>query len=117
MQRMLPDSGEPDDGTQRCPASGHELDAPEEREQAVCLRESLDIANEMVRAGERDARAIAEAMREHIMTKPLARIDYISIADCDTLEELDTIDTEAVVLLAVFFSKARLIDNEILKTN
>lgn len=88
---------------------------PEERKQALCLRESLDMAREMVGSGENDAATIIAAMRKHIEGKSSARVDYISIADTDTLEELETIETEAVALLAVFVGKTRLIDNELLK--
>jgi pantoate--beta-alanine ligase len=87
----------------------------DERAQAVCLHESLQLAKTMVREGTRDAQAVAAAMRAHIEQQPAARIDYIAIADCDTLEELQTVENEAVALVAVFFSRARLIDNEILK--
>jgi len=90
---------------------------PEERKEALCLRESLDMAREMVKSGETDARAIISTMRKHIESKPSARVDYISITDTNTLEELETIKKEAVALLAVFVGKTRLIDNEILKVN
>ena len=53
-------------------------------------------------------------MRKQIESRPAARIDYVSVADPDTLEELDTVTDRAVALLAVFFGKTRLIDNEIL---
>ncbi|UCD58467.1 MAG: pantoate--beta-alanine ligase, partial [Candidatus Hydrogenedentota bacterium] len=88
---------------------------PDERRDALCLYESLQLAKDMVRTGKTDAKTIAAAMREHIERKPAARIDYISIADLDTLEELDAVRTEAVALLAVFIGKTRLIDNEILR--
>ena len=71
----------------------------------------------MVRAGERDAKTVVAAMREHIESKPAACVDYVSIADPNTLEELETIETEALALLAVFFGKTRLIDNEILRVS
>lgn len=88
---------------------------PEERKQAVCLYESLQLAEEMARAGERDARKIVSAVRDHIGARPAAQIDYVSIVNPDTLEEVEILDKEAVALLAVFFGKARLIDNAILK--
>jgi pantoate--beta-alanine ligase len=88
--------------------------SPNERKQATCLYEALQLAKQMVHEGQRDAHILISAMRAHITSKPAARIDYVSIVDCDTLEELPTIENEAVALLAVFFSKARLIDNEVL---
>jgi pantoate--beta-alanine ligase len=90
------------------------LDA-EQRKDALCLYESLQLAKDMVRGGQTDAGAIVAAMRKHIESRSTARIDYVSIADTDTLEELDTIKLEAVALLAVFIGKTRLIDNEVLR--
>jgi pantoate--beta-alanine ligase len=88
---------------------------PEERKDALCLYEALQSAKKMVRAGETGARKIVAAMREHIERRPLARVDYVSIADTHTLEEVDIIEKEAVALLAAFVGKTRLIDNEILR--
>ena len=46
-----------------------------------------------------------------IQKEPLATIDYVSIADPETLAELDTIDGKALVSLSVKIGKTRLIDN------
>ncbi len=89
---------------------------PEQREQALCLGEALNMAAEMTASGVTDAGKILRAMREHIESKPEARIDYVSLADADTLEELETITDRAVALLAVYFGKTRLIDNKVLTT-
>jgi pantoate--beta-alanine ligase len=87
---------------------------PEQRKQALCLSEALKLAANMTASGETDAGKIVAAMREHIESKPGARIDYVSLADADTLEELETITDRAVALLAVYFGKTRLIDNKVL---
>ena len=87
---------------------------PDEREQATCLHEALQLAGEMARSGETDAKKIVARMREHIEGRPAARIDYVSVADAETLEELETITDRAVALLAVYFGKTRLIDNTVL---
>jgi pantoate--beta-alanine ligase len=87
---------------------------PDHRRQATCLREALQIAGDMAKAGETDAEKIVAAMTRHIESKPAARIDYVSIADTETLEELDAITDRAVALLAVFFGQTRLIDNKVL---
>jgi pantoate--beta-alanine ligase len=86
----------------------------DERKQALCLYESLQLAKNMVESGEADTDKIRAAMRVNIEKAPAARIDYVSIADTDTLEELSVIRNQAVALLAVFFGKTRLIDNEVL---
>ncbi len=86
-----------------------------QRKQALCLHEALELAGEMARSGETDARKVVAAMTRRIEKAPEARIDYVSVADPDSLEELDTIADSAVALLAVSVGKTRLIDNEILK--
>ena len=50
-----------------------------------------------------------------IQKQPLADIDYVSIADTETLDELDTVKSPALVSLAVRIGKTRLIDNVVLK--
>jgi pantoate--beta-alanine ligase len=87
---------------------------PDQRRQALCLSEALHLARDLAAGGETDAGKIVAAMTRHIESKPEARIEYISIADTETLEELDTITDRAVALLAVFFGQTRLIDNEVL---
>ena len=86
-----------------------------ERAQAPALRRSLDAALRDVAAGERDCAAISRRMREIISKEPSAVIDYISIADADTLGELPELarGTRALISLAVRIGKTRLIDNDI----
>jgi len=82
-----------------------------ERRQAPVLRRALDEAERLVRAGTRDAAALAEAMRRIIATAPAARIDYISIVDDETLEPVVTLTRPALAALAVYLGTTRLIDN------
>ena len=86
----------------------------DERPAATILYKSLMLASEMYDSGERDARKIRSAMTDLIDKEPLARIDYISISDLQTLDELDRIEGKALVSLAVKLGKPRLIDNIIL---
>jgi len=89
---------------------------PDERKAAVVLQNSLKLAREMYNQGERDAQKIRSAMIDMIHQEPLAeKIDYISIADIRTLEELDEIKLPAVISLAVKIGKPRLLDNIILE--
>ena len=83
----------------------------EERKAARVLSSALTVALEMVAEGERDAAAIRDAMRECIAEEPLANIDYVSIADAESLVELDTVSGPALSSLAVRFGQTRLIDN------
>ena len=86
------------------------LDATE-REAALSLLRSLQLAKGLHQAGETDAAEIRRRMRRLINEQPLASIDYISIADAENLNELETITGTALVSLAVRIGKTRLIDN------
>ena len=83
----------------------------EERKAARVLSSALTVALEMAAEGERDAAAMRDAMRECIAEEPLANIDYVSIADAESLVELDTVSGPALSSLAVRFGQTRLIDN------
>lgn len=87
---------------------------PEERTQAPMLYKSLRLAEEMYERGQRDARKIRDAMTSLVSTVPTAKIDYISISDINTLQEVAIITGTALVSMAVKFGKPRLIDNIIL---
>jgi pantoate--beta-alanine ligase len=87
----------------------------EERPSAVALYKSLCLAKDMFEKGERNAVAIKKAMNELISAVPAAKIDYISIADTGTLDEVDIIRRKVLVSLAVRLGKPRLIDNIILE--
>lgn len=81
-----------------------------ERKQAPILYQSLCMAQELFMTGETSSKTIINKMQNLINTTS-GKIDYISIADPQTLDEIDTIKQEALVSLAVRFEKARLIDN------
>jgi pantoate--beta-alanine ligase len=89
--------------------------SPEERAQAPVLNQSLIFAQKMWNAGERDAAAIRQAMENLIKQKPLGKIEYISIADALTLQELKEARKPLVISMAVKFGKTRLIDNLLLE--
>jgi pantoate--beta-alanine ligase len=84
---------------------------PTERKAALCLHEALELAREMWTRGARDAEAFRKRMRELIESEELARIDYVSIANPETLEEVDRIQGGVLVSMAVRIGKTRLIDN------
>jgi pantoate--beta-alanine ligase len=83
----------------------------DERKAAVVLSKSLALAREMYSKGERDAEKMRQSMISFIRKEPLAIIDYVSIADAETLEELDSIKPPALVSLVVKIGKPRLLDN------
>jgi len=88
---------------------------PEERKASTVLYKSLVMAREMWQIGEHDAAAIKRAMTRLIQEEPLAAIDYISVADPETLQELDGAHAKALVSMAVRFGTTRLIDNVLLE--
>ncbi len=88
---------------------------PDERKAAVVLYQALNLARQMWSQGEKDAEKIRQAMIDLIKKQPLAIIDYVSIADAETLEELKEIKPPALVSLAVKIGRPRLLDNIVLE--
>jgi pantoate--beta-alanine ligase len=80
----------------------------EERKQAPVLHKALLIA---ANAGRKSAREIVDLVRKVIGEAPLARIDYVEVADAETLEPVETVRPNSLLALAVSFGKTRLIDN------
>jgi pantoate--beta-alanine ligase len=85
--------------------------SPREREAATILFKALTLARQLWEGGEKDAGKVRRQMTALIQKEPLARIDYVSIADAETLEELSLIDRPAWASLALRIGKTRLIDN------
>jgi len=88
--------------------------SPAHRRQARCLSESLRLAEQMVRGGERRARPIVEAMRAHIVSAGPCEIDYVAAVDPETLQPVETIDRPCMFAIAVRIGSTRLIDNLVL---
>lgn len=87
-----------------------------QRPQAAGLRRALDEAERLFAAGERDPSKILTAMRGLIAQSPAAKIDYLDIVDDETLQPLaGPIVRPALVALAVWVGKPRLIDNTVLR--
>ncbi len=87
----------------------------DERIRAGVLFRALSAAQAAYRSGERDAAILRKMMSDILAAEPLARPDYVSVADLDTLEEIDGVaDGPSLASLAVRFGRARLIDNVIL---
>lgn len=82
---------------------------------ALSLNKSLIKAQTLVKDGLQDAAKIIDAAAMLIQSHPETEIDYITICDPETLDDMKTIDRPALMALAVKVGKARLIDNMILK--
>ncbi len=88
----------------------------EERAQAPALRAALVLARDAWKKGESDPDVLEKLIAEHIQQHaPLGQIDYISAVDAESLQPISTTTQLVVVAVAVFFGKARLIDNIELK--
>ena len=87
----------------------------EQRQAAVVIYQALSLAQELWSQGEKDTERIRQKIIALIKKQPLANIDYVSIADNETLDELDTIRPPVLVSLAINIGKTRLIDNVVLE--
>lgn len=90
---------------------------PEQRQAALVLYKSLSKAQELCRIGEANSKNLKEAVIACIKEEPLAQIEYVEIYSFPDLAELDTLDQDALLAVAVRFGTTRLIDNAILKAN
>jgi pantoate--beta-alanine ligase len=83
----------------------------EERKSALCLKKSLDLARDLVGRGEKQARVLIKAIEALVLSHPRTQIDYVTICDPVTMEDVDTLKEETLLALAVKVGKTRLIDN------
>jgi pantoate--beta-alanine ligase len=88
---------------------------PEQRKAAIVLSRSLRAAKEAYESGEREADKLRGKLNEVLTSEPLAQVQYVSCSDYDTLEELDTVTGKALLSMAVYVGKTRLIDNIVLE--
>lgn len=84
---------------------------PAERKAATVLSRALFSARDAFLSGERDAQRLRDRITEMVNAEPLARLQYVSCAHPDTLVELHGSVTRALLSMAVFVGKTRLIDN------
>lgn len=82
----------------------------DERKAALCLSKSIfegeKMANDGASVGE-----VLEKMKEIISSEKLAKIDYISAVDLETIKDVDNFNKDTLVAIAVYIGKTRLIDN------
>ena len=85
--------------------------SPDERAAAPVLHRALVAAQDRWAAGERSADILRAVMLEELGREPLAAVEYVSVAEATTLQELDRVEGPALLSLAVRFGPTRLIDN------
>ena len=87
----------------------------DERQRASIIFQALRKAKLAAKEGERNAQKLAEIVREKIETESLAQIDYVAVVDNETLEPVEKIGVDAVLIaVAVRFGTTRLIDNTVI---
>ncbi|MBU2610839.1 MAG: pantoate--beta-alanine ligase [Chloroflexi bacterium] len=86
-----------------------------ERQAATVLYRALSAAKTAFEAGERDAEALRRSVREMVASKPLVTLQYVSCADYETLQELARVEGKALLSMAVYVGKTRLIDNFVIE--
>lgn len=89
--------------------------SPAERAVAPVLYHALKHAEALFRSGERQGSALRAAMARIVADVPEARLDYVSVADCLTLQEVEEVGREALASLALRLGQTRLIDNLVLR--
>jgi len=87
----------------------------DQRQAATVLWRSLNTAKNAFESGERDAERLRVLMADVIQGEPLARVEYVSIADLQTLAELETVAQDGLFSMAVNIGSTRLIDNFLLR--
>jgi pantoate--beta-alanine ligase len=85
---------------------------PAERSAAPVLRRALLAGRAAWERGDRSGESIRRVVSTELAGEPLARAEYVSVADAETLTELEQVDRPALLSLAVRFGDTRLIDNE-----
>ena len=88
---------------------------PDEQNSAAVIHKALVQAKSAYKEGERNAHRISEMVRQTIEAEPRARLDYVTVADAETLEKVERVDERpTLIAVAAYVGKTRLIDNTIL---
>lgn len=82
-----------------------------ERQAALVLSQSLQLATKLLESGVRESDRIFKQMTELIQREPLAALEYLVIVDKETLESVSDIQGPVLIAMAVRIGKTRLIDN------
>ena len=92
--------------------------SPEQRQSALCLSKSLEKAEDMILNGEKITSTVKKELASYIKSFSFTEIDYISICDPETLDEIGDGDINTadplLIAMAVYVGKTRLIDNRII---
>ncbi|AIH04775.1 MULTISPECIES: pantoate--beta-alanine ligase [Thermodesulfobacterium] len=89
--------------------------SPKERESAVSLNRALELAEKLVKEGEKNPEKIKKTLFEFLRMHPYLIVQYIEIVDPETLDPVEVIEKPVVCAIAAYVGKARLIDNRLIK--
>jgi len=89
--------------------------SPPQRQKARALWQALEAAAELVQSGQRDATLVRDAMRQTLIAAEVDRIDYVALADPETLVPVTEVKPGTVALIAAHVGQTRLIDNRLLE--
>ena len=81
-----------------------------ERQAALCLSRAVKTGKEVIYTGA-DAKEVLNPMKAIIEAESLARIDYVMMVDALTMQQVEKVDRDVLVAMAVYIGKTRLIDN------
>jgi pantoate--beta-alanine ligase len=84
---------------------------PAQRSQAPLIYQSLRQAAQIIETGERNAGTVVDFLKKNLATIDSGIIDYVSIADARTLADLETLEGEVLIAVAIRLGRTRLIDN------
>lgn len=88
----------------------------QERKESTVLYKALQLGKELIANGNKDVSSVVEKVKNFIITHTDATIDYVELLSYPTLNQLDTVDEQVILGIALNYSQARLIDNIILSS-
>jgi pantoate--beta-alanine ligase len=88
--------------------------SPVERQTSLCVSKALNKAHELLSQGEQQATAVLQAVQEIIHKEEGTRLEYASLCDPDTLEEVTEVTQPTVLAIAAWVGDVRLIDNRVI---
>ncbi|HEY6564597.1 MAG TPA: pantoate--beta-alanine ligase [Pirellulaceae bacterium] len=109
--RVCPTVREPDGLAM---SSRNQYLSPDERRRSTAIFAALELAQQLVQEGIRHVAQITTRMRETLHHAGLERLDYLTIADPESLEDLRHVDRRAIALIAAYVGANRLIDNRLI---
>lgn len=87
----------------------------EERRVAAIIPKAISVAKDVVLRGERNSALVIEAVKKTMEKEPFVVIDYVSVCDVDSLDEVEVIEGKALLAMAIRIGRTRLIDNCVLE--